>query len=266
MPNTPFEPTQNFDAIAIDQTGKFAYAFGGGQIFAYSIQKGSGQLVAVAGSPFMAAPATKSFDPGDRIAVDQSNKFLYVGTTTGILGYTIDPNTGALFMIAGSPFGATVPNIYSVVVVPSDYLYATAYANSGGIYGYTIDKNTGALTPLSGSPFDSSCGGADNLTAPASGKFMFAAHCGMFSVDAATGALTHVANDPSNLAADYPVFDPTGKFLWLVTMDQNCWHCDVGVTAYDIDPNSGALTQVPNSFFVMQNTFSGGIEALAITQ
>jgi hypothetical protein len=105
------------------------------------------------------------------------------------------------------------------------------------------------------------------MTAPAQGNLMFAGGCGMFRVNPKSGALTRIANDPGDVGvADWPVFDPTGKLLWLITNDVNCWHCDTGVSAYDVNPTTGRLTRVPNSFFVMQNSFSGAIVSIAITQ
>ena len=89
----------------------------------------------------------------------------------------------------------------------------------------------------------------------------------MFSVNTNTGALSQVAKDPGNVGvADWPVFDATGKLMWLITQDENCWHCDIGVSAYNVNTATGALTLVPNSFYVMQNSFSGAIVSLAITQ
>ena len=268
MPNSPVAPTQSFDAVAVDQLGKFVYAYGGGQVFAYTIQSGTGQLSPVAGSPFGAAASGQQFAiASDRIAVSQNDKFLYVATSNGIMGYTIDATSGALSMIAGSPFASNVPA--STVVAPaSGFLYETAQSSSGpttsGIYGYSIDANTGVLTAISGSPFGPACG-ADNLTSPASGKFLFGASCGMYQIDASTGALTQLSGDPSTPNSIWAVFDPMGTFLWLITTDTNCWHCDIGVTAYQVDANTGAMTMVPNSFLIMQNDMTGGLQALAIS-
>lgn len=84
------------------------YASGEGVIFAYSIQPGSGQLTPVAGSPFTAAPSGQQPEVGsDRIAISQNDKFLYLSTSAGIMANTIDPSSGALTPIAGSPFGAS---------------------------------------------------------------------------------------------------------------------------------------------------------------
>lgn len=171
-------------------------------------------------------------------------------------------------MIAGSPFG--VQNAFAIVVVPSQHLYESTNATKGtstaGIYGYTIDPTSGALTPVSGSPFGSSCG-ADNVATAVAGKFLFVSNCGTYSIDGNSGALQLVtAYQPFIFPGDWAVSDPAGKFLWAITMAQSCFHCDVGVSAYQVDPNTGNITLVPNSFFVMQNSFSGSIVSLAITQ
>lgn len=270
MPNTPVNSSQNFEAVATDQSGKFVYASGGGQIFAYMIQPGTGQLSPVAGSPFGAAPSGQSFFvASDRIAISQNDKFLYLATASGIMGYTIDQTTGALTMIPGSPFGASAGAAFALVAPASGFLYETTQNTKGGttqppIYGYSIDPSSGALTPVAGSPFSSGCG-ADNLTSPASGKFLFGASCGMYEINASTGALTFVAKDPSNPNSIWAVFDPMGAFVWIVTTDQSCWHCSIGVTAFQVDPNTGNLTMVPNSFLIMQNDMTGSIASIAIT-
>lgn len=268
MPNAPVAGSQSLDAIAVDQLGKFVYAYGGGQVFAYSIQPGTGQLMPVAGSPFGAGTSSQqALIAGNRLAVSQNDKFLYVATGAGIAAYTIDPSTGALTAIAGSPFASNVVG-FALVAPASGYLYETAQSSSAvtttGIYGYSIDPNSGALTQISGSPFGPACS-ADNLTSPSNGKFLFGASCGMYQINASTGALTQLFKDPSTPNSIWAVFNPPGDFLWLVTTDQNCWHCDIGVTTYQVDSNTGAMTMVPNSFVVMQNDMTGGLQGLAIT-
>jgi hypothetical protein len=100
------------------------------------------------------------------------------------------------------------------------------------------------------------------MTIAVAGKFLYIASRGMFSVDATTGALARAS---SFLPGDWPVINPTGNLLWAITTDQNCWHCNLGVSAYTVDAN-GNLTLVPNSFFIMNNSFSGGVVSLAITR
>ena len=251
----------------MDQAGRFVYAYGGGQVFAYTIQAGTGQLSPVTGSPFGAGPPTPWFDAVNRIAVDQSNKFLYVSTSAGIVGYNIDPNTGALSMISGSPFGRA-PQPFAIVVIPGNqFLYeSTDFSTPNGpanLYGYSIDQNTGVLTEIAGSPFaGANCGPIDNMTMAAQGKFLFS-NCGSFLVNASSGALTLAS---SFSPGDWPVIDPSGNFLWAITTDQNCWHCDQGPSTYQVDANTGMLTLVPNSLLVMQNSMTGAVISLAITK
>lgn len=206
------------------------------------------------------------------MAVDQMNRYLYVSTTAGIAAYTIDPSTGELAAISGSPFGSDVSSPWTIAITPNNqFFYELQSTNTGVMYGYGIDSSTGALTALSGSPFSvGNCGssmvgipGPDNITIPSAGNFMYT-NCGTSSLNATTGAVTQVSNSG---AGDWPVIDPTGSFLWAITAQQtSCFSCEVGVTTYQVDASSGALTEVPNSFFVLTDTEVGDIVSLAITQ
>lgn len=89
-------------------------------------------------------------------------------------------------------------------------------------------------------------------------------NCGIYSLNNTTGAVSQVSNFG---AGDWPVIDPTGDFLWAITaQQQSCFSCEIGVTTYQVDPSSGALTEVPNSFFVLTDTEVGDVDSLAITQ
>ena len=75
-----------------------------------------------------------------------------------VAGYAIDPSTGALSPISGSPF-ATGSDPKNVSTDPSGRFLYVANTRVGTlgydtISGYAIDPTTGALTPLSGSPFE----------------------------------------------------------------------------------------------------------------
>ena len=264
MTNSPFSGTQSFVSITIDPRGKFVYATGSTGVWGYSIQPG-GQLAPITGSPFPTATPSSQFGVYNSLAIDNNDKFLYVTASPGIFAYTIDPNTGALSAIAGSPFKAGNAPL-SLVIAPSNkFLYETNNTDPT-THGYSIDQNTGVLTEISGSPFTTGAGNqpiADNMTIPVSGKFLYISNRGTFSIDPNTGALAQTSNF---IPGDWPVINPTGNFLWAITMDQNCWHCDIGVSTYTVDSNTGNLTLVPNSFVVMNNSFSGAVVSLAITK
>jgi len=199
------------------------------------------------------------------------NRFLYVSTSAGILAYTINSSTGQLAAIAGSPFGSNVSSPWTIAVTPNDrFLYELQSTNTGVMYGYSLNSSSGALTALAGSPFNAgTCGtvttgttGPDNITIPSAGNLLYD-NCGIYSLDQNTGAVTQVSNF---IAGDWPVIDPTGNFLWAITAQQNCFQCDIGVTTYQVDANSGSLTAVPNSFFLLTNSEVGSVDSLAITE
>ena len=96
----------------VDPSGKFLYVTDhsdpNGGISAYTINSASGALTPVLGSPFPTQIAT---NPGPTVpVVSPDGKFLFV-TLLGTVNYSqfvaslaIDPNTGALSRVAGSPF------------------------------------------------------------------------------------------------------------------------------------------------------------------
>jgi 6-phosphogluconolactonase len=261
---SPFSPTLSLVSITVDPRGKFVYATGSTGVWGYSIQSG-GQLAPIAGSPFTTAAPSSQFGIYNSLAIDATARFLYVTASPGVFAYTIDANSGALTAIAGSPFKAGNAPL-SLVITPSNkFLYETNDTDPT-TYGFSIDQNTGVLTAIAGSPFSTWSGNApvaDNMTIAVEGKFLYIANRGTFSLDPDTGAL---AKASSFVPGDWPVINPTGNFLWAITQDQNCWHCDIGVSAYTVDPKTGNLTLVPNSFLVMNNSFSGAVVSLAITK
>jgi 6-phosphogluconolactonase (cycloisomerase 2 family) len=265
-PDSPYESSQKFVGVAVDQLGKFVYAYAGTQVFAFSIEAASGHLTPIAGSPLTAADAGQQYAVAtQRMAVSQDDRFLFVGTASGIFAYSIDATTGALTMVAGSPFAAGSGTAFAIAAPSTGFLYETVGGPSSPVHGYKIDSTTGALTEISGSPFSATCSYTNNLTSPASGKFLFAANCGMFSIDAASGALTFLFADPQADNDSWAVFDPTSQFLWELISLQPCFNCSRGVETFQVDATTGKMTDVPNSFFFITNTEVGDVQSLAIT-
>jgi len=272
---SPYMTNQSLVADIVDNTGKFLYVQGTSGVYAFSIQPGTGTLTPVSGSPFALAgpPSSPGFStPASLMAIDQMNRFLYVSTSGGISAYTIDPSTGQLTALSGSPFGSSVSTPWAIVITPNNkFLYELQATNTAVIDGYSIDPSSGELTALTGSPFNAgTCQtssmqgipGPDNMTIASAGKFLYD-NCGVYSLDQNSGAVTQVSNF---VAGDWPVIDPTGDLLWAITVQQNCFHCEVGVTAYQVDPNAGTLTAVPNSTLDLTNSEVGYLIGLAITK
>src|SRR5260370_1487722 len=83
---------------------KFAYVANenSSNVSAYTIDRTTGALTSVPGSPFAAGSLPFS------VAVDSSGKFAYVANfaSNNVTAYTIDRTTGALSPLPGSPFAA----------------------------------------------------------------------------------------------------------------------------------------------------------------
>lgn len=96
FPNLSFAP----QTLAATQNGRNLYAANaGGGVVGYNVG-GNGALTLIPGNP----PNGSGY-----VAIDPQSKFLYAGDTghtNGIVGYTIDQNTGALTPIAGATVGA----------------------------------------------------------------------------------------------------------------------------------------------------------------
>jgi len=102
---SPFAAGEEPLSMAVDPSGKFAYVVNGGfpgTVSGFTIDPVTGALTAIGGSPFAAGVFSNS------VAVHPSGKFVYVSNAGpqvvgDISGYTIDPVTGTLTAIAGSP-------------------------------------------------------------------------------------------------------------------------------------------------------------------
>jgi DNA-binding beta-propeller fold protein YncE len=115
---SPFTAGNDPGHIASDPAGKFLFSANSqdNSVSAFTIDGSSGGLTAVAGSPFSAGGGPVS------VAVDTSGSFVYVGMqpspiagTQGLSAFRINGTSGALTVLAGSPF-ATDQFFYGVAV------------------------------------------------------------------------------------------------------------------------------------------------------
>ena len=151
-------------------------------------------LVPVPGSPFPAGGNPLS------LAIGAGGKFLYSAnpdaTTPTISGFSIDPSTGALSPLSGSPFALPVSH-YMATDQTGAFLYVTS---DTGIVGYAINQNTGALTPLTGFPVAAGSN-AFSIAIDSTNQFLYVTNEGGatvsgFRLDADSGALTPIPGAP----------------------------------------------------------------------
>ncbi len=82
-------------------------------------------------------------------------KFVYVTNSSSgdVSGYAIDPRSGTLKEVEGSPFGAgRFPQ--AVAIDPRGKVVYVASVYSSNISAYAIHPDSGALTAVKGSPFE----------------------------------------------------------------------------------------------------------------
>src|SRR5262249_34504560 len=239
--------------------GTFAYVANlGGDISAYSIDA-DGALTPLAGPNVAAGTNARS------IAVDPSGKFAYVANDGGgdVSAYTIVG--GALAPIDADAGTAGIQNFAAGTVPaggavhpPGQFAHLTNFGSSNRS-AYNIEPTTGALTPVPNSPFSTGPAGAHpfGIAVHPSGKFLYVTNNGSgnvsaYTIDATTGALTAIDANPGTVAIDnFPAgtgpqsvtIDPSGKFAYVANNASN------NISAYTIDPSSGALTALPSSPF-----------------
>jgi DNA-binding beta-propeller fold protein YncE len=249
--------------VTVEPTGQFAYVanWHSNNVSAYVIDRGTGALTPVDGSPFPAGLFPQS------VTVDPTGQFVYVAncespcerTPGDVSAYRIDGDSGALMPVDGSPFpSGTAPQ--QVTVDPTgQFVYVTdcgspCRVGAGNVSVYTIDRATGALAPVDGSPFPA---GTDprSVTVDPTGRFAYVANStsldvSAYTIDGDTGGLTPVDGSPfpaGSRPASVTV-DPTGQFAYVVNDFAN------NVSAYVIDGTTGALTPVDGSPFAAGRT------------
>ena len=211
---SPFATGATPVQLIVEPTGKFLYGSNlndpQGGISAYTIDPSSGALNIIGGSPF----ATQANFPGPfGLALGGAGKFLYVamvGTVNAnnvVSAFSIDPTTGVLTSVAGSPFPAGQGPL-RVSSDPAGKLLFTANLHDDTITAFTINASSGALTQVAGSPLPTHSAPFDIVVDPA-GKFVYVANSGsgditVFSLDSNTGALAPVSGSPFTTGQQEP--------------------------------------------------------------
>jgi 6-phosphogluconolactonase (cycloisomerase 2 family) len=251
VPGSPVAIGAHPIAIAVDPAGKLTFVGTGGGVYVHSVDPSTGALTPVTGSPF-ATDRSPIF-----LAVDPSGRFLYLadGTTGSVHGYGIDRTTGVLTELAGSPFGTPTVRAGAIACDPLGRFVFTA---GGGVSALALDATTGALTLVTGSPFshdvNSDAEAADIAVDPL-GRFVYATsvpngHLSVFSIDAASGALSPVAGSPFDAGfSPYSVTaEPSGHFVYVGNDDSQ------DVSGFAVGA-SGAMVPIAGSPFT-----AGGLQ------
>ena len=207
---------RNAHSIITDNTNRFVYVphLGTDQIFQFVLDPGTGRLTSNTPAVVQMKPMT-----GPRhIIVSSDNRFVYllnelVATVTTL---SLDPKTGLLTEVSSA---SALP--------PDTKLVPGAPRGAVGAPG-APPRNT-----------DNDIWASDLHLTP-NGKFLYAAErtsgtIGAFSVDGATGKLTHIGSTPTEKQPRGFAIDPKGRFLIASGEKSDT------ISVYAIDQATGAL-------------------------
>lgn len=249
VPGSPF--SADAQSIAVDPTGKFAYAVDedSGRVLAYRIGS-DGSLNSISSYAAGAAFA---------VTVDPSGKFVYVTSfnTGQIYGYEIGSN-GTLTSVPGSPFSVgKAPSVLAIEPI-REFMYIStdiAVSQPGQptkpkylVSAYSIQSD-GSLSALAKLRLTPPKVPNSEAAADPNGKFIYGPINGHdisgFEVGAEgdlkplAHSLFSVPTGPVTLAVD-----SSGKWLYVADFDQG------EVSGFAIDESNGALKSIPGSPFV----------------
>lgn len=218
----------------------------GGQILSFPISRQSGAL---------RSPTAISGPASATGMASARNTLLYVADSerSAIDGFLVDPTTGILTPIPGSPFAPPGPQFFAPLALAADTnLYATGPT---GATGFTI-ASSGVLSTIVGSPYSGGFNGqvvlGQSNTNPAN-HFLFATNTddpnGAISVfrivDLKSGILTPVPGNFVTGSASRPegivfsnAFSPPLLFVALNKTNR--------IAVFSVDASTGELTPVPS--------------------
>ena len=217
----------------------------------FQIDRASGALSAVAGSPFMlgGSLATIAFHPTGAFVYASFAALPAPAASGGIRCYAINRSSGAPTEVAGSPFATTLWG-GAVVLHPSGKFLYDGGAFATGVHAFTVDPATGALTAIAGSPFPgaNSDPTAIDVAVDPLGQYLYASDflgtVTGYRIDASSGVLTPVPGSPFDARpSPYSLaVDPAGRFVYV---GNDSGH----VSVFSLDRATGALAPVAGSPF-----------------
>jgi 6-phosphogluconolactonase len=233
-----------------------------------AIDSDSGVLTAVAASPLC---DDKTIAPLGSMAAEPQGKFLYMAIPNGQIGFldgfTIDQASGAVSFSQRE----NAIEVRSVAIDPSGKFLFLAADGPGGLSGgvgtFMIDSASGALT--SSASLDLNDGHPFGVSVDPLDKFVYVSYFQQSSnqsfvipltLDSTSGALSRVAAPVAVEGAEWVLADPSGRFLYVGSAISNT------ISAFKVDPATGALTAVAGAPFAITNgagpgdSFAGAID------
>jgi 6-phosphogluconolactonase (cycloisomerase 2 family) len=236
-------------SFGVDKSYVFVGNGGSNDVSALVVNKTTGALTAVPGSPYPAG-----IDP-QALLLWGDGLFAANAGSDNVSAYSIN-GSGALTELPGSPF-AVGKGPTSIVAGPRDqFIFVANHGGSNDISAFAAEETVTPdgsiqinLTPVPGSPFPAGGNPLSLALGYSAGgnriKFLYSANpdathpsISGFRIDSATGALTPLSGSPFSLpVSHYIATDAWGAYLYVTS--------GATILGYAIDANTGALTALP---------------------
>lgn len=246
-------------------------------ISAYSVGSSNGALTELTGlgSPYPTGPAGTVGTSGglyspNRIIV--VGNFLYASNagSDSVSAFTIDPGTGGLTAVTGSPFltqgsnSSTNPGISLAATPNGQYLYAGT--TDGNITIFSIDPSTGALTLVSSGTGVPAGGAMSSMKVTPDGKYLALMlypgnEVAMFAIRSG-GTLQQVSNSPFPVKVVSGTGDATGIDINCASSQMFVGRSGPAINVLSIG-SDGSLTELSNSPFSTGTVPSNQVVALS---
>jgi 6-phosphogluconolactonase (cycloisomerase 2 family) len=246
LPEFPLEtgPDSRPSRIVATPSGDFLYVSTSAGCSGYRVNRQSGRLTEIAGSPF-SCPGDEVVDPTGEFLISITDADLCCGGVPANLFVSKIANaTGALTLLGNTtlPLFTRFPSL-PALTADSRLLFVS---NGKFIQIFNFDPTSGFLTETAASPFQP----PQEPGSPAVvGDFLFVAShsngIAVYSINSATGELATADGSPFQIER-FPLWlteHPSGKFLYAVDCPlPSCPSRSVGISALAIDANTGSLT------------------------
>jgi 6-phosphogluconolactonase (cycloisomerase 2 family) len=246
-----------FANIALDPSGKFVLLSDGQGVERWAINATTGALK-LAGDvesrgysislAISTGPAAISYKPQFVYALNEGQNIMSISE------YTVNPTTGLLTEILGSPVATGSFPGGIVVDRQARFVYVEGGSfNNGTISAFTMNPLTGALLPAPVPTYNVG-GPAGGIAEDPTGRFLYVSvgpyYVAGYSINPVDGTLTAIPGSPFNAGGVAPVqttalaMDPLGRFLYVDNTNAN--FPGIGrVAGFQIDQNTGSLTLLP---------------------
>ena len=212
--SAPGVTSGEWGSVMFESSGRWVYAADKkvGGIRAFSVSS-SGALAQLGGSPF---PVSGIFD----LAVDPTGRFVFATLTSGgVKVFKINPSSGTLTLISGSPFASGSGASGTITVDPTGKFLWVSGTDASSIYGFNISAISGSLSALAGSPFTASTFFIQSMLADPTGRALVTEPSGSFAINVNTGALTARSADSGPDVPGGVTIDPSGRYAYLGEWD-----------------------------------------------